>query len=374
MISIQDLKKMKPEDNKPYQKTIRANVIKCSTKTNYTNAKQENKVMYHLALADESSCIKATCYNEPFYQQTKEGQAIMIRNFLAKNNVIIITKQTKLSRMIPLTIPQEIIQEAEYILQPPAPPISPIKTVKTASLRSLMSISGTIAEEEETKTIIIAGQDTKLKSITVKDTTDSVKITLWRDATDFPIEIGSYIKMTHLTVHEFSSNKMLNTTRNTQFQKIQPPEEEINMTIYGLETAHQEHCTLNVHIDNAENLQSVEINNNVLLDFFNIPADIDDIQEALMPSWPKNVNVIFQNGYILKIHELCSRDYMMLIIETAREVLSILAKEIEELEEKLKKDNSVYLGKKKLEEISLEIDSFAEYLLKRKMEKFRKDV
>ncbi|XP_078497197.1 uncharacterized protein LOC144753347 [Lissotriton helveticus] len=304
MISIQDLKKMKPEDNKPYQKTIRANVIKCSTKTNYTNAKQENKVMYHLALADESSCIKATCYNEPFYQQTKEGQAIMIRNFLAKNNVIIITKQTKLSRMIPLTIPQEIIQEAEYILQPPAPPISPIKTVKTASLRSLMSISGTIAEEEETKTIIIAGQDTKLKSITVKDTTDSVKITLWRDATDFPIEIGSYIKMTHLTVHEFSSNKMLNTTRNTQFQKIQPPEEEINMTIYGLETAHQEHCTLNVHIDNAENLQSVEINNNVLLDFFNIPADIDDIQEALMPSWPKSVNVIFQNGYILKIHEL----------------------------------------------------------------------
>ncbi|XP_078543429.1 uncharacterized protein LOC144828808 [Lissotriton helveticus] len=206
--------------------------------------------------------------------------------------------------MIPLTIPQEIIQEAEYILQPPAPPISPIKTVKTASLRSLMSISGTIAEEEETKTIIIAGQDTKLKSITVKDTTDSVKITLWRDATDFPIEIGSYIKMTHLTVHEFSSNKMLNTTRNTQFQKIQPPEEEINMTIYGIETAHQEHCTLNVHIDNAENLQSVEINNNVLLDFFNIPADIDDIQEALMPSWPKNVNVIFQNGYILKIHEL----------------------------------------------------------------------
>ncbi|XP_078524511.1 uncharacterized protein LOC144797668 [Lissotriton helveticus] len=303
MISIQELKQTKQEECKPYQKAIRANIVKCSTKTNYKNAKQESKVLYHLALADQSASIKGTCYNEELNQQTKEGHAIIIRNFLTKNNVVILTKQTKISRITPLTIPIEIKQEAEYILQPPALPILPIKTVKEANLRTLMSISGTISEEEETKTVFIAGQETKLKSITVQDTTDSVKITLWRDAADFTVEIGSYIKMTHLSVHEFNSKKILNTTRNTQFQKIQPPKEKITITIHGLDTVNQELSTITVQIENAEHLQSVEINNSVLMDYFNIPADIDDFAEALIEYLPTTVNVLFQNGYIIQILE-----------------------------------------------------------------------
>ncbi|XP_078515019.1 uncharacterized protein LOC144773775 [Lissotriton helveticus] len=301
MISIEELKQMKEAESKPYQKSIRANVVKCSTKTNYKNAKQEDRVLYHLALADHSASIKATCYNEDFYQQTKEGNAIIIRNFLTKNNVVIITKQTKIARLKPFTIPPEILQEAENILQPPAPPISPIKTVKGAQLRTLMSISGTITEEEETKNILVAGQETKLKSITVNDTTDSIKITLWRDAADFQIQIGSYVKITHLSVHEFQNNKMLNTTRNTQFQKIQPPQEEITLTIYAIEKTNQEHCTIAIQIENAENCQNADINNTVIMDYFNIPADIDDLEEALIEHLPKTVNVIFQNGYIIKI-------------------------------------------------------------------------
>ncbi|XP_078527041.1 uncharacterized protein LOC144799548 [Lissotriton helveticus] len=166
-----------------------------------------------------------------------------------------------------------------------------------------MSISGTISEEEETKTVFIAGQETKLKSITVHDTTDSVKITLWRDAADFTVEIGSYIKMTHLNVHEFNSKKILNTTRNTQFQKIQPPKEKMTITIHGQDTANQELSTITVQIENAEHLQSVEINNSVLMDYFNITADIDDFAEALIEYLPTTVNVLFQNGYIIQILE-----------------------------------------------------------------------
>ncbi|XP_078540797.1 uncharacterized protein LOC144826331 [Lissotriton helveticus] len=122
--------------------------------------------------------------------------------------------------MIPLTLTSEILQEAKNILEPPAPPVSPIKTIREAKLRTLMSISGTISEEEETKNIFVSGQETKLKSITVIDTKDSVKITLWRNATGFPITLGTYVKMTHLTVHEFNNEKMLNTTQNTHIEMI----------------------------------------------------------------------------------------------------------------------------------------------------------
>ncbi|XP_078498568.1 uncharacterized protein LOC144754524 [Lissotriton helveticus] len=202
-----------------------------------------------------------------------------------------------------ITLPSAIIQEAKNILEPPAPPVSPIKSVREAKLRSLMTITGTISEEKETKNIFVSAQETKLKSITVIDTTDSNKITLWRDAADFPIKLGSYVKMTHLTVHEFNNEKMLNTTRNTQLEIIEPPKENITITIYGLENTTKEKSTITVQINDTEHFKSMDIQNTILMDYLDIPADIEDFGDALMDNLPTTVNVIFQNGSVIEIIE-----------------------------------------------------------------------
>ncbi|KAJ1091849.1 hypothetical protein NDU88_004964 [Pleurodeles waltl] len=45
MLSIQDIAGKPEDDNKPHQKMIRANIIKCSSQMYYKTAKQENKVL-----------------------------------------------------------------------------------------------------------------------------------------------------------------------------------------------------------------------------------------------------------------------------------------------------------------------------------------
>ncbi|KAJ1171137.1 hypothetical protein NDU88_003008 [Pleurodeles waltl] len=65
---------------------------------------------------------------------------------------------------------------------------------------------------------------------------------------------------------------------------------------------------------------------------------------------------------------------MILIIETAKELMETLMKEIQALEEELKKQDSVQEVKKQLEIINQELESFNLYLVKRKTDKLRKDI
>ncbi|KAJ1176906.1 hypothetical protein NDU88_002173 [Pleurodeles waltl] len=74
------------------------------------------------------------------------------------------------------------------------------------------------------------------------------------------------------------------------------------------------------------------------------------------------------------ISNRCSRDWMILIIETARELMETLMQEIQSLEEELKTHDSVQEAKKQLETIEQELESFNLYLVKRKTDKLRKDI
>ncbi|KAJ1202135.1 hypothetical protein NDU88_005936 [Pleurodeles waltl] len=74
------------------------------------------------------------------------------------------------------------------------------------------------------------------------------------------------------------------------------------------------------------------------------------------------------------ISNRCSRDWMILIIETARELMETLMKEIQSLEEELKTQDSVQEAKKQIETINQELESFNLYLVKRKIDKLRKDI
>ncbi|KAJ1200866.1 hypothetical protein NDU88_004687 [Pleurodeles waltl] len=74
------------------------------------------------------------------------------------------------------------------------------------------------------------------------------------------------------------------------------------------------------------------------------------------------------------ISNRCSRDWMILIVETARELLEVLMKEIQTLEDKLKTQDSLQEAKKQIEAINQELESFNLYLVKRKTDKLRKDI
>ncbi|XP_078515325.1 uncharacterized protein LOC144774705 [Lissotriton helveticus] len=151
-----------------------------------------------------------------------------------------------------MPINQILIQEAENILQPPAPPASPIKDIKRATLKTLMTVCGTISEDEEHKTVFINGKNTALKSITLKDSTDDIKVTLWREATLFKINIGEYVMLTHVTVHECNGQKILNTTRHTKIQVTTEPQEILDLEIHGVENTNGNSSTITTKITNTD--------------------------------------------------------------------------------------------------------------------------
>ncbi|KAJ1082162.1 hypothetical protein NDU88_002332 [Pleurodeles waltl] len=64
---------------------------------------------------------------------------------------------------------------------------------------------------------------------------------------------------------------------------------------------------------------------------------------------------------------------MILIVETARELMEALTKEIQTLEDELKVQDTLQEAKKQLEAVSQELESFNLYLIKRKTDKLRKD-
>ncbi|XP_078528737.1 uncharacterized protein LOC144806195 [Lissotriton helveticus] len=301
MMSIEEIININTNDNKPYQKPIRVNVINCSGKTTYKNAKQEQKILFHLALADKTGTMKCTCYQEELYEQTQSNCGLLIRNFIIQNKTILITKQTKVTKFPAMKIEEGLIQQAKNILHPPAPSASPIKEIKRASLKSLMTVSGTICGEEDVKTVFINGEDTPLKSITLKDATDDIKVTLWREATLFNIHLGDYVTLTHVTVHEFNAQKILNTTRHSKIEVTAPPQENIDIQNYGVESTKDETSIITIRVTNTDVYQSMPIQNDILIKWFMLDDEVDNIGNALVHYLPQTCEVVFCNGKIINI-------------------------------------------------------------------------
>ncbi|KAJ1158124.1 hypothetical protein NDU88_010818 [Pleurodeles waltl] len=76
---------------------------------------------------------------------------------------------------------------------------------------------------------------------------------------------------------------------------------------------------------------------------------------------------------LCQIAKRCARDWMILIVETAKEVVVVLNQEMLELEEKLRCMNKLEEAKKKLEEINAELHDFEDYWMKKKTDKLKKD-
>lgn len=70
----------------------------------------------------------------------------------------------------------------------------------------------------------------------------------------------------------------------------------------------------------------------------------------------------------------CSWDWLILIIETAQEVIILERQQIEELEAALGQNTAVDDAKKKLEELAQDIEGYHDYQTNRKSTKLKKDI
>lgn len=83
-------------------------------------------------------------------------------------------------------------------------------------------------------------------------------------------------------------------------------------------------------------------------------------------------NEKFKESWTL-IANRCSRDWMLLIIETAQAIIIIEREEIETLEKQLNESTALEDAKKILDEIKEDISGYQEYMINKKTNKLRKD-
>lgn len=66
-------------------------------------------------------------------------------------------------------------------------------------------------QEDMTKTVEVKGVDVNVKSVALKDETDSIKVSLWRNLSDSSI-VGKYMSITNVVVTSFNEEISVSTT------------------------------------------------------------------------------------------------------------------------------------------------------------------
>lgn len=66
-------------------------------------------------------------------------------------------------------------------------------------------------QEDMTKTVKVKGVDVNVKSVALKDETDSIKVSLWRNLSDSSI-VGKYLSITNVVVTSFNEEISISTT------------------------------------------------------------------------------------------------------------------------------------------------------------------
>lgn len=70
-------------------------------------------------------------------------------------------------------------------------------------------------QDEAIKTVQVNQTETKVRTITIKDSDAEIELTLWRELATQQITIGDYVEVCHCVVAEWQRRKTLNSTRNT---------------------------------------------------------------------------------------------------------------------------------------------------------------
>lgn len=66
-------------------------------------------------------------------------------------------------------------------------------------------------QEDMTKNVKVKGVDVNVKSVALKDETDSIKVSLWRNLSDSSI-VGKYLSITNVVVTSFNEEISVSTT------------------------------------------------------------------------------------------------------------------------------------------------------------------
>ncbi|XP_056018770.1 uncharacterized protein LOC130054182 [Ostrea edulis] len=261
MFTISKLKGTKP---KPYSNPLKVKVCGVDTSGSYTTSAGQKKESVVIGVADRDSSMNVIVYNLEKLSSLKVSDTVMLTNYVFKLDpepVVILTKVSKIMKTSSIDVPQKVIDEAKSISHPPPAETISLKTAKTSPVKTLISVKGRVTSEEMVRTVQVKGQDVAVQNIKIKDDTDEMKVSLWREITA-TCTVGNFLEITNVVVNHFQEDISLSTTSKTQIQKCEAPPSILKGSVIAYEKTE---LGFSLMIEEGESFQNVDVSMNLVM-------------------------------------------------------------------------------------------------------------
>ncbi|XP_076106791.1 uncharacterized protein LOC143075302 [Mytilus galloprovincialis] len=231
MFTIAKLKEQ--SSNSPYRVPIKVQTVHVGATNTYIRDGQ-TKSNTTIGFADQTGAIKGQCFDMAKLNTIKPNSTLMIRNYIYRDQMIIITSATKVSVTGGVgDVAEEYKTLAIELAKPPAPPaVVPIELAKKTTPDQFVSIKGKVMRVDAiVERVTQRTQETiKLRQIYVKDSTAEVKISLWRQLAENTIEVGKTVKVTFLKLNLHKGEISLQTIPQSTLEFVS---EQHSVTVDG---------------------------------------------------------------------------------------------------------------------------------------------
>ncbi|XP_076081639.1 uncharacterized protein LOC143052479 [Mytilus galloprovincialis] len=270
--------------NQPYHVPLKATVVKQGQTRNY-QLDGKSKSTTKIGLADVTGAMLALCYDEGKVTMMKDGNQIMMRNYIYRDNTIIITSQTKLSRTSAMgSIPTGYMRTARTLIEDVDSPTMMISAAKTAGLGQAVSIIAKVVKEEATtqKTLSKTKEKVDYKAITLKDDSGEIKLSLWRQYASLSLSVGEFYYIANVKTHVFNNEMSLNNTYNTKIEIREAPVRSINVIVDGY-YMEDNHIVLVCNIPGTEEYKDYKIQEDLMSSIVGDGEEVDTVLPPLLP-------------------------------------------------------------------------------------------
>ncbi|XP_023205660.1 uncharacterized protein LOC111611793 [Xiphophorus maculatus] len=269
--SIKLLKESGDTNGKPVAGKV---MQKCALCTYETKKKQEKK-FFHLAVADETDCIKVMVYGEELFNEVEKGRLYLFINVevdvVYGEMVMKVTNQSRISKTNGIKVPKTLELQS---------PLFPIEKIQSFKEKTAASVKGTVIEIKCQK----LGTKANAHEFQLEDETGSIWIKLWCKEQLRGMSVGDVVRVTNLRTNLYNKTVSLSSTDFTRIHKMKVAAvQSVTMQIVGIIEAGKEQSELDVLINDKS--RSFLIHSSLLAKVFGVSLD-DDFKDRLVKKIP----------------------------------------------------------------------------------------
>ncbi|XP_042287069.1 uncharacterized protein LOC121910104 [Thunnus maccoyii] len=241
-------------------------------------------------------------YRKDRHQDIQEGSCYSFRNVIMEEDLMKVTKRSKVAETGPIDIPEELEMEAGMLIYHQKPVCSIAKAKEYAD-KTAVSVEGTVTEIGHVEPIKVKNQRRKKdkQEFQLNDGKDSIRITLWgKDTAQLRgTSDGDFVRVTNVKTNHYYKTVSLNSTDFTRIFKIQSaPIQNVTIEIIGIIKANMMETQLEASFN--DQVETLVVSSKHLAKAFGVRLD-GDFKNRLIEKNSLYAKVEIQGSTIIRI-------------------------------------------------------------------------